>query len=211
MLWGTGGGADPANDTGGTSGDQTAAGNFSVNLAGTPIVPLYAGTSVGYPGLWQINFTVPLNIQPDCAAGVQVSAGGLLSNQVTIAIALAGQASCPLPNLNGVWSGVASDSSGPGSMTWNLTQTSVTVSGTMQAATPSGAIAFSGSFSGTLSGATLPFTITVPAGGVTGLPTCTVTMTGTVSSITTSTLGGTYSGSSCGGPFSNGQFKLTKQ
>ena len=211
VLWGTGGGADPANDTGGTSGDQTAIGKFSVDVAGTPIVPLYAGTSSGYAGLWQINFALPLSIQPDCATGIQVSAGGQLSNRVTIAIAQAGQTSCPLPNLNGVWSGAASDSSGPGTMTWKLTQTGVTVSGTMQAATPSGAVAFTGSFSGTLSGATLPFTINVPAGGVTGQPTCTVIMTGTVTSITASTLSGTYSGSSCGGPFSNGQFKLTKQ
>lgn len=29
-LWGTGGGSDPANDTGGSSGNQTAAGNFRV-------------------------------------------------------------------------------------------------------------------------------------------------------------------------------------
>jgi uncharacterized protein (TIGR03437 family) len=211
VLWGTGGGADPANDAGGTSGDQTAVGRFSVDVAGTSIVPLYAGTSAGYPGLWQINFALPPTIQPDCAAGMQVSASGQLSNRVTIAIAQTGQASCPLPNLNGVWSGAASDSSGPGTMTWKLTQTGVTVNGTMQAATPSGAIAFSGSFSGTLNGSTLPFTINVAAGGVTGLPSCTVTMNGTVTSITPSTLSGTYSGSSCGGPFSNGQFKLTKQ
>ena len=62
VLWGTGGGADAANDTGGTSGDQTAAGNFVVNVDGTPITPLYAGASSGYPGLWQINFTLPASI-----------------------------------------------------------------------------------------------------------------------------------------------------
>jgi uncharacterized protein (TIGR03437 family) len=63
VLWGTGGGADPANDAGGSSGDQTAAGNFRVILAGRAIVPLYAGASQGFPGLWQINFTagVPNN------------------------------------------------------------------------------------------------------------------------------------------------------
>ncbi len=94
VLWGTGGGADPANDTGGSSGDQTAAGNFSVNVDGTAITPLYAGASPGYPGLWQINFTLPATIAADCFATVQVSAGGQLSNLVTIAIAPAGQSSC---------------------------------------------------------------------------------------------------------------------
>ncbi len=94
VLWGTGGGADSSNDTGGTSGDQTAAGNFSVNVDGTAITPLYAGASSGYPGLWQINFTLPATSAPDCFASVQVSAGGQLSNGVTIAIAPAGQTSC---------------------------------------------------------------------------------------------------------------------
>jgi uncharacterized protein (TIGR03437 family) len=76
VLWGTGGGGDPLNDTGGTSGDQTAAGNFSVNVDGTQITPLYAGASSGYPGLWQINFTLPATMAPDCFASVQVARAG---------------------------------------------------------------------------------------------------------------------------------------
>ena len=94
VLWGTGGGADTANDTGGSSGDQTAAGNFSVNVDGSVIVPLYAGSSSGYPGLWQINFQLPASIAADCFASVQVTAGGQISNSVTIAIAPTGQNSC---------------------------------------------------------------------------------------------------------------------
>jgi trimeric autotransporter adhesin len=94
VLWGTGGGADPANDAGGTSGDQTAAGNFVVNVGGTAITPLYAGAASGYPGLWQINFTLPATIAPNCFAATQVSAGGQLSNAVTIPIAAVGQTSC---------------------------------------------------------------------------------------------------------------------
>jgi uncharacterized protein (TIGR03437 family) len=100
VFWGTGGGADPLNDTGGTSGDQTATGNFMVNVAGTQITPLYAGASSGYPGLWQINFTLPANITPDCFAFAQVSAGGVLSNAVTIPIAAAGQTSCSAPGFS---------------------------------------------------------------------------------------------------------------
>jgi uncharacterized protein (TIGR03437 family) len=94
VLWGTGGGADPLNDTGGTSGDQTAAGNFSVTVDGTAITPAYAGASSGYPGLWQINFALPATIGADCFASLQVSAGGQRSNLVTISIAAAGQTSC---------------------------------------------------------------------------------------------------------------------
>ena len=94
VLWGTGGGADAANDTGGSSGDQTAAGSFTVNVDGTAIVPLYSGTSSGYPGLWQVNFVLPSNIAADCFATVTVTGGGQTSNTVTIAIAATGQTSC---------------------------------------------------------------------------------------------------------------------
>ena len=100
VLWGTGGGADPANDSGGTSGDQTAAGNFIVNVAGTAITPVYAGAASGYPGLWQINFTLPANIATDCFASLQVSAGGQLGNAVTIPIAPAGQSTCSTPGFS---------------------------------------------------------------------------------------------------------------
>lgn len=100
VLWGTGGGADPKNDAGGTSGDQTAAGSFSVNVAGTQITPLYAGASPGYPGLWQINLTLPAGIPADCFASVQVSAAGALSNAVTMAIAPAGQDACSSPGFS---------------------------------------------------------------------------------------------------------------
>ena len=101
VLWGTGGGADPANDTGGTSGDQTQAGNFSVIVSGRQITPLYAGASSGYPGLWQVNFTLPADIAPDCFASVQVSAGGEVSNTVSIPIAGSGQGVCSDPQLSG--------------------------------------------------------------------------------------------------------------
>ncbi|HEY1755290.1 MAG TPA: hypothetical protein VGG72_07825 [Bryobacteraceae bacterium] len=100
VLWGTGGGADAANDTGGTSGDQTAAGNFIVNVSGRQITPLYSGTSAGYPGLWQVNFTLPSDIVLDCFATVQVTAGGQSGNSVTIPIAAPGQTSCTDPTVS---------------------------------------------------------------------------------------------------------------
>jgi uncharacterized protein (TIGR03437 family) len=98
VLWGTGGGADPANDAGGTSGDQTAAGNFVVTVDGRQITPLYAGATSGFPGLWQINFAIPPDIAPDCFALAQVTAGGQTGNSVNIPIAPAGQTACADPS-----------------------------------------------------------------------------------------------------------------
>ena len=65
-----------------------------MNVGGTAITPLYAGAASGYPGLWQINFTLPATITPNCFAYTQVSAGGQLSNAVTIPIAATGQTTC---------------------------------------------------------------------------------------------------------------------
>lgn len=93
VLWGTGGGADLANDSGGSSGDQTSAG-FQVLVGGRLIIPSYAGTSFGYPGLWQVNFTLPLDISTGCAVAVQVRSVAIFSNTATLAIAPPGQLSC---------------------------------------------------------------------------------------------------------------------
>src|SRR5437660_35326 len=94
-LWGTGLGADRAADTGGSSGDQTAAGNIRVLVAGSEITPLYAGRSQGFPGLDQIVFNLPAGVTPDCNVPVQVRAGGVLGNQVTLAVATGD--TCPSP------------------------------------------------------------------------------------------------------------------
>jgi uncharacterized protein (TIGR03437 family) len=100
VLWGTGIGPDPASDiTGGTSGDQTAAGQVQVIVAGIAVTPLYAGRSPGSPGLDQIDFTVPSNVTPSCFVSLQVTAGGRLSNLGTIAVAAAGQTACYSPTL----------------------------------------------------------------------------------------------------------------
>ncbi len=94
VAWGTGGGADAANDAGGSSGNQTAAGNFRVLLGDRVIVPGYAGTSFGYPGLWQVNFTIPSDFPPDCFTSLRIEAGGVVSNNVTLAVAPPGQNHC---------------------------------------------------------------------------------------------------------------------
>jgi uncharacterized protein (TIGR03437 family) len=100
VLWGTGLGADPASDAnGGTSGDQTAAAQVRVIVAGIEVTPVYAGRSSGSPGLDQINFTVPSNVTPSCFVSLQVRAGGRLSNLGSIAVAAAGQSACSSPAL----------------------------------------------------------------------------------------------------------------
>lgn len=98
ILWGTGLGADTQSDvTGGTSGDQTAAGNIRVIVGGTEIVPAYAGRSSGSPGLDQINFTLPAGAARGCVVNLQVRGGGRLSNLGSLAIANSGQAQCTHP------------------------------------------------------------------------------------------------------------------
>lgn len=100
VLWGTGIGADPASDiTGGSSGDQTAAGQVRVFVAGIQVTPDYAGRSSNSPGLDQINFKVPTTVTPSCFVSLQVSAGGRLSNLGSIAVAAAGQTACSNPVL----------------------------------------------------------------------------------------------------------------
>jgi uncharacterized protein (TIGR03437 family) len=95
ILWGTGVGADTQSDvTGGTSGDQTAAGTIRVIVGDAEIVPAYAGRSNGSPGLDQINFTLPSGVTRGCTVSLQLRAGGRLSNLGSLAIANSGQAQC---------------------------------------------------------------------------------------------------------------------
>jgi uncharacterized protein (TIGR03437 family) len=94
-FWGTGLGPDLASDTGGTSGDKTAAFSIRVIFDGVEITPAYAGRSQGYPGLDQVVIILPNNITLSCANKVQIRSGGVLSNLVTVATAAAGSNACP--------------------------------------------------------------------------------------------------------------------
>ncbi len=94
VITGTGGGADPANDTGGTSGDQTAGGNSTVLLDGRAVAPSFAGTVEGFPGVWLVRFDLPADIEPGCFTTLQVSANGVPGNITTLAIAPPGESAC---------------------------------------------------------------------------------------------------------------------
>jgi uncharacterized protein (TIGR03437 family) len=100
ILWGTGLGPDAQSDVeGGTSGDQTAAGNIRVIVDDAEIVPAYAGRSNGSPGLDQINFTLPAGVTRGCTVSLQVRAGDRMSNLGSLAVANSGQAQCTHPVL----------------------------------------------------------------------------------------------------------------
>ncbi|MEP7351826.1 MAG: hypothetical protein ABI824_01205 [Acidobacteriota bacterium] len=101
-LWMTGLGPDTAADSGtGTLGDQTTAGQIRVVLNGIDIIPSYAGRSFGYPGLDQVNFTLPADVPLKCENTVQVRAAGTLSNSLTIATSAASATSCPTTGTGG--------------------------------------------------------------------------------------------------------------
>ncbi len=97
VLWGTGFGPDVASDppNGAGSGDMRSQATFKVIIKGIEVDALYAGRSYGYPGLDQLNFQIPANITPGCAVPVSIKVDEVYSNQVSIAIARPGEASCP--------------------------------------------------------------------------------------------------------------------
>jgi hypothetical protein len=110
--------------------------------------------------------------------------------------------------LSGKYQGPASDVTGSGVLTLNVSQSGSTVSGTAITSATAGSPGTSGTVSGTLSGSTLTFTITF----TTSNPPCTITISGTATGVTSSTIAGTYSATStCGNPVSGGTFSLTKQ
>jgi len=143
--------------------------------------------------------------------------GITLAVAVTLAAACGGSSpsepSDPLPviDLTGTWTGTASDSSGPGTMTWVLARTSSGASGQATTQSPLGTVQLTGTVVLDLNGASATWRLDVPAGGVLGVPTCTVTVTGTAT-VTTTTISGRYSGTgSCTDPFSDGTIALAKQ
>ena len=85
-LWTTGLGADPADsDTAFTSTPHAVKTPLQIYVAGTLATILYQG-SAGYPGVDQINVTIPVSIPSGCWTGVAAVAGGVLSNITTIPI-----------------------------------------------------------------------------------------------------------------------------
>ena len=125
-------------------------------------------------------------------------------------------------SMNGTWTGSASDSSsamgagslmgqaGMGTMTWPLTQSGSTVTGSMSFAGMPGRMP--GAFSGTMSGDEMTFTMDMPINSMVSSG-CTARATGTARvDGTRTTMTGTFGGSnSCTGSFTNGQMMMTRR
>lgn len=115
-------------------------------------------------------------------------------------------------SLTGTWSGSASDSSGPGQMTWQVTQSGGSFNGTMTITDTATKLGGRGSVSGTIAGSSLQFTIAVPAGGFDApYGACTLQASGP-GEVSPTSITGAYSGSnSCAGTIASGQLTLNKQ
>ena len=114
-------------------------------------------------------------------------------------------------NLTGTWSGSAADSTGFGSLTWALTQTGSTFTGTAAIDDRSVGITGRGTVNGSLVQGSVQFTLTVPAGGFDApFETCSSTVSGEGLASATS-LSAVYAGSSsCGGTITSGQLSLRR-
>lgn len=112
-------------------------------------------------------------------------------------------------NVAGSWRGTATDSSGPGSVTMQVTQSGADVSGTVTMSVTT--ITGRGTLAGTVSGSTIRLTITIPAGGFDApFASCTATVSGDGQATATS-ITATYSGTnSCSGPVTKGELTLSK-
>jgi hypothetical protein len=122
-------------------------------------------------------------------------------------------------DLTGRWTGTGSDSFSAERVTWVLTQSDSTISGTAELAPvdpDDGSCASchklrKGTISGTLDGATLALRMSFPAGGDVPTPICVTDLSGSVA-MAGNQLTGAYSGTdTCEGVYANGQLTLTRQ
>jgi uncharacterized protein (TIGR03437 family) len=91
VLWGSGIGADPANDdlTYPQKTDNLTNIPMQIFIGGIQATIQYQGRSQ-YPGLDQYNVTVPINVTPGCFVSVVAQIGNIVSNTVTIPVNAAG-------------------------------------------------------------------------------------------------------------------------
>jgi hypothetical protein len=123
-------------------------------------------------------------------------------------------------SVTGTWAGAASDSStsagagtvmgqsSMGAMTWPLTQSGSTVTGSMSFAGMAGRTP--GSVSGTMSGEDMTFAMDMPTNSMMSTG-CSARATGTAH-FNGTTMTGTYTGTnSCTGAFTSGQMTMTRR
>ena len=118
----------------------------------------------------------------------------------------------PSGGLTGTWVGTASDSSGPGQMTWQITESGGSFNGPVTMTDAATKVTGRGNVTGTVSGASIRFSMAVPAGGFDApYSGCTADATGE-GQVNGNAISGTFQGSSsCGGTITSGQLALTRQ
>ncbi len=100
VLWGSGLGADTADsDTAVTTSPHAINVPLTIYVGGIQAQIGYQGSS-GYPGLNQINVTVPNNVQAGCGVAVTAISGTVVSNTVTIPVDPSG-GGCSDPTIDG--------------------------------------------------------------------------------------------------------------
>jgi hypothetical protein len=114
-------------------------------------------------------------------------------------------------DLNGTWSGTASDATGQVQVVWRLIQSGATVTGTVTASTNVGRPVYAGSIAGTYSRGIVNLTVTVPPGSIEDLPDCSISLTASATDVQANSIAGTYAGThSCLGDIQGGRFFLTR-
>ena len=99
-LWTTGLGADPADsDTTYTLTPHSVNTPLQIYVGGVLANILYQG-SAGYPGVNQINLTIPASVTPDCQVPVVAVTGNVISNVVVLPIHPGG-GTCVKPLIGG--------------------------------------------------------------------------------------------------------------
>jgi hypothetical protein len=123
-----------------------------------------------------------------------------------------GSPSTPVLNLTGTWSGTATDSSGQVQITWQLVQTDSEITGTVTATTTVGAPLYTGTVTGRVVATGLTFTVSITRGSISGLPECSLALTGSVTDVQAGSMAGIYTGThSCAGAVQDGRLMLVKQ
>ena len=121
-------------------------------------------------------------------------------------------------NISGMWNGTGSDSYSPELVTWVLTQSGTSVTGTVEfrpldasdGSCASCHKAKKGTFSGTLSGSALSVAMNFPAGGDVPTPICVADLNGTAT-VGDRRITATYSGTdTCEGLFADGKIELSR-
>ena len=141
----------------------------------------------------------------------------MLALAAASAVAACGSAGQPVApteitaDIGGEWVGTASDSTGPGQLTWHVSQTGASFTGTVTMIDTATSVAGRGALSGTVSGLLMHFSLSVPAGGFDGpYDRCAADVSGD-GKLSGATLDGTYSGvNSCTGKVTAGQFTMTR-